>query len=574
MQGSPPSGGNQGRRRGGGDRPSPAPVANEAGLRALGQTIDARQHKRPSRRKRRLRRTLIVLGLVVVLITGVIVGYGWYLNHEVHRITVKGLAAGETQGSENGTENILLVGSTDRCALKKQYIGYGICSQGVNGINSDVVMILHLDPTTHSVSILSIPRDLFVPNARIQGANKIDAALFQGPTQLVAAIQEDFAIPIQHYVELNFDSFASVVNALGGINMYFPEPVYDAESDLDVTTVGCHHLNGFHALQVVRARHLVHKGPGVTSNNPADWTAEAQSDLARIRRDHEFLRVLATAVAKKGLSDPLTDRSLIAGVVPDLVVDSGFSAGHMINLVLTYHSVNVDQAPQLTLPVLEDTFGSYQYEGGNYGDIEFPDQPNDQSVVDSFLGITSSTDSMTGAPLPAPGKITVSVENGTGVTNQAATTSAALGALGFHMAELGDTPPVGQEAETVVYYGSKSAAVVAAAQEVANSISGSVTLGFNPSMVLGGAEVTVDTGTSFSVNPPTVATTTTTAPKKTTTPKKSKSPKGATTTTTTAAPTTTTPTTTASGFAPPTSADEALEPWDPRSCTASGGEGP
>jgi LCP family protein required for cell wall assembly len=541
-------------------------VANEAGLRALGQTIDATRRRRPSRRKRRLRRTLIVLGLVVVLIAGGVVGYGWYLNHLVHRITVRGLAAGETQGSESGTENILLVGSTDRCALKKQYIGYGICSQGVTGINSDVVMILHLNPTTHSVSILSIPRDLFVPNARIQGANKIDAALYQGPSQLVAAIQEDFAIPIQHYVELNFDSFASVVDALGGINMYFPEPVYDAESDLDVTTVGCHHLNGFHALQVVRARHLVHKGPGVTSNNPADWTPEAQSDFARIRRDHEFLRVLASAVAKKGLSNPLTDRSIITGVAPDLVVDSGFSAGHMINLVLTYHSVKIDQAPQLTLPVLEDTFGSYQYEGGNYGDIEFPVQPNDQSVVDSFLGITSSTNSMTGAPLPAPSQITVSVENGTGVTDQAATTSAALGALGFHMTKLGDTTPVGQEAETVVYYGSKSPAVAAAAQEVANSISGSVTLGFKPSMVLGGAEVTVDTGTNFSVNPPRAATTT---------PKKSKSPKGTTTTTTTtAAPTATTPTTTASGFAAPTRADEALEPWDPRSCTASGGEGP
>ncbi len=209
----------------------------------------------------------------------------------------------------------------------------------------------------------------------MEGANKIDAALYQGPTQLVAAIQEDFGIPIQHYVELNFDSFASVVDALGGINMYFPEPVYDAESDLDVKTVGCVHLNGFHALQVVRARHMVHKGPGVTSNNPANWTPEAQSDLARIRRDHEFLRVLATAVAKKGLSNPLTDRDIIAGVAPDLTVDSGLSATHMLNLVLTYHSVNVDAAPQLTLPVLEDTFGSYQYKGGDYGDIEFPTQP-------------------------------------------------------------------------------------------------------------------------------------------------------------------------------------------------------
>ncbi len=46
-----------------------------------------------------------------------------------------------------GTENILLVGSTDRCALKVQNAAYGLCSQGVNGVNSDVVMILHLDPT-------------------------------------------------------------------------------------------------------------------------------------------------------------------------------------------------------------------------------------------------------------------------------------------------------------------------------------------------------------------------------------------------------------------------------------------
>jgi len=422
------------------------------------------------------------------------------------------------------------------------------------------VMILHLNPTTHAVSILSIPRDLFVPNARTTGANKIDAALYQGPTQLVSAIQDDFGIPIQHYVELNFDSFASVVNALGGINMYFPEPVYDPESDLDVTTVGCHHLNGFHALQVVRARHMVHKGPGVTSNNPANWTPEAQSDLARIRRDHEFLRVLATAVAKKGLSNPLTDRDIITGVAPDLTVDNGLSVGHMLNLVLTYHSVNVNSAPQLTVPVLEDTFGSYQYEGGNYGDIEFPVQPNDQSVVNSFLGISTTTNSMTGEPLPEPDHVMVSVENGTGVTNQAATTSASLAALGFHMTELGDTTPVGQEAETVVYYGSKSPAVVAGAQLVARSMSGSVTLGYDPSRVLGGAEVTVDTGTDFSVNPPAVKAKTGT--------------KGKTTTTTTTAPSTTTTTSPSSGFAPPTSSNEALEPWDPRSCTASGGEGP
>ena len=68
-------------------------------------------------------------------------------------------------------------------------------------------MILHADPVHHRLALLSVPRDLFIPNARTTGANKIDAGLFQGLTQLVSAIEEDFGIPIQHFVELNFDSF-------------------------------------------------------------------------------------------------------------------------------------------------------------------------------------------------------------------------------------------------------------------------------------------------------------------------------------------------------------------------------
>ena len=141
------------------------------------------------------------------------------------------------------------------------------------------------------------------------------------------AIQEDFGIPIQHYVELNFDSFQGVVNALGGIKMYFPEPVFDAYSGLNVPTAGCHSLNGFQALEVVRARHLQYKGPGVKTNNHADWPQDPESDLSRIRRDHEFLRVLATAVAKRGLGNPITDNDLLGAVAPQLQVDSSFSLG-------------------------------------------------------------------------------------------------------------------------------------------------------------------------------------------------------------------------------------------------------
>ena len=213
-------------------------------------------HAAPKKRSRRRTAAWIggAIGLVIVLLVGAVAGYGWYLNHEIHRIDLKNLTSAPVRGEDAGTENILMIGSTDRCALKVQNPAFGICSQGVNGVNSDVVMILHLNPASHSVSILSIPRDLFVPNARKEGANKIDAALYEGPDQLIAAVEEDFGIPIQHFVELNFDSFMNVVNALGGIKMYFPEPVYDAYSGLNIQTTGCLALNGTQALQVVRAR--------------------------------------------------------------------------------------------------------------------------------------------------------------------------------------------------------------------------------------------------------------------------------------------------------------------------------
>jgi LCP family protein required for cell wall assembly len=499
------------------------------------------------------------VGILIVAIVGSIAGYGWYLNHEIDRVAVKGLTPEPTFGTEAGTENILMIGSTNRCALKVQNPAYGICSQGVNGINSDVTMILHLDPKTHALTILSIPRDLFVPNARAEGANKIDAALYEGPSQLVAAIQEDFGIPIQHYVELNFDTFANVVDALGGIKMYFPEPVYDAYSGLDVTTVGCHALNGVEALQVVRARHLQYDPPGLNTNNVADWPYDPNSDLARILRDHEFLRVLATAMAKKGLGNPLTDSSIISAVAPDLEVDSGFSATQMVSLVSQFHSVNANNAPQLSLPVLVDGNGTYMYEGAPYGDIEFPSLAQDRSTIDQFLGVNSDTDTMTGAPLPAPSKVTVQVLNGTGTADQAGQTASALQADGFTIAGTGDTASVAQQSETIVYYGSKSTSTIADAQAVLRTLSGAAIMSYNPSMASSNADVTVVTGTDFTIGSSSLADATTIA-----------GPSSAAVLT--VAPAISGASSTA-GLGAPTAANPPLQPWDPRSCTSSGGAG-
>jgi hypothetical protein len=113
-----------------------------------------------------------------------------------------------------------------------------------------------------------------------------------------------------------------------------------------------------------------------------------------------------------------------------------------------------------------------------------------------------------------------------------------------------------------VSYASKTPAHLAAAQAVADSLSGAVIMAMDPTQVKAGSQVTVVTGTDFSVNaPPATATTVPGAG---------------------AAPSSTTTTTSGSSgntgnsgaFQAPTPTVEALQPWDPRSCTASGGEGP
>jgi len=547
---------------------------------------------RGSRRRRRI--VLITLGTLVGVVVLIVVAGTAFLLYEssrIHRVDVKHLATVQSHGAQKDVENILLIGSTTRCGLKQQNTAFGLCDQGVTGVNSDVVMILHLDPDHHRASILSIPRDTFVPNAHPGGVNKIDAALGapDGPSQLIAAITEDFAIPIQHYVELNFDSFQGVVDALGGVKMYFPMPVYDQQSSLYVPSTGCQSLNGFQALAVVRARHLQYRPPTDEGVPRYDWPYDPQSDLSRIRRDHEFLRVMASAVARRGLGNFVTDLRLIDSLSGNLEVDSSFSALGMAHLVLDFHSIDPNSAPQYTLPVVE--YGQeYFYKGGDYGDVVFPVQPQDQEVVSQFLGTTTNEDA-SGHGLPSPGSFTLAVENGSGVYNRGTTTRAALEQLGYQVTSVTDTGEGAPVTETTILYSSPSG--LADALRLQDALSGLAVIGYDPGLFKGtgsgrstatnttidvgsalpasqSADVVLVTGSNFAVNPPANGSSSTTEPGSSSTTLEAPSHPGVGSTTTT----TPGPLANNSNLSAPSGATEALQPWDPRSCTTTGGEGP
>lgn len=196
-------------------------------------------------------------------------------------------------------------------------------------------------------------------------------------------------------------------------------------------------------------------------------------------------------------------------------------------------------------------------------------QPADQQTVNQFLGVSATTDTMNGGQLSPPGSVTVSVLNGTGTYDEGITTANSLQQLGFDVVGTGDTPAVATQSETLVTYDQMTPSDEAAAQAVADSLSGAVTLAYGPTD--NGTQVTVTTGSDFSVDapptipPPTPAFTTPGATSPVTTPVSS----------TTTPPSTTTTTEPPNGaFSAPTSAVAPLAPWGPRSCTASGGEGP
>ena len=124
--------------------------------------------------------------------------------------------------------------------------------------------------------------------------------------------------------------------------------------------------------------------------------------------------------------------------------------------------------------------------------------------------------------------------------------------VGFRTVGLGDTTPVGDVSETVVYYGSRSPTTEAAAERVARSMTGAVIMAYDPSQVTDGAQVTVVTGSQFTVDAP------------------SAPPSSASTAAPPTTPTTSDSATNSTNQAieSPSPANSNLQPWDPRACPA------
>jgi LCP family protein required for cell wall assembly len=450
---------------------------------------------------------------VGVLLVGACSVYG-YVNwrfDQIGRIALPSIFHAKAGGSNNPF-TVLVVGSDSRAALSapgdQQFQGSG--ANQVTGQRSDTIMLVRVDPKNARASILSVPRDLWVQIPGKTFKQRINTTFDAGPDLLIRAINEDLGIPVDHYVEVNFDSFRQVVNAVGGIKEYFPTPARDAYSLLNIPSAGCYSLNGNQALAFVRARHYeYHTSQG--------WIAEAESDLARIKRQQTFIRKMVSKAQSSGIADPLRLNGVIAAITTNLKLDSGFSRGELLSLAKRFRSINSSNLPSATLPTMQAVIA------GN--DVLLLKQPDAGQVIAQFLG-RSTAPRGAAAPVPTnvkPKDVRISVRNGSGRTREATTVAASLRQDGFDVISFGDADNHNYTT-TVLRY---ATGAVDKARYVASLVQGGSQVVADSTIT--GVDVELVTGQSYGgLTPP-----------------------GSTVTTRTAAPTTS-----AAPAAPPTTANE------------------
>jgi LCP family protein required for cell wall assembly len=312
------------------DRKTAVPDDRWEKLEALGRAV---QHNRPPagprvpldgvggrlpgparRRPRRLRRTLVI-GLVLLLVVALSgLAFGW---RYVNRVVTRGAQAVQNlvPTSAGRPTNILVVGSDSRAGLSKQDLQRA-ATRAVDGQRTDTIILVHVSPGRKKAVMVSIPRDLKV-DIPGHGQDKINAAYaFGGPDLLVKTVEDNLGVPVNHYAEIDFAGFLKVVDALGGVRLCNDtgHTLNDSFANLHMTP-GCHNMNGVQALAFVRARHI-------------------DSDFGRIGRQQQFLRALMSKISSKGNLLNLPKLARIANMVSQHVkTDNTLKTGEAISLL-------------------------------------------------------------------------------------------------------------------------------------------------------------------------------------------------------------------------------------------------
>ncbi len=312
----------------------------------------------PPRKKRRGLKVLLWLLLIAVFAVFGAIAFLVYTDSRIDKIPADELTSLQ---SVAGIRNVLIVGTDSRENLPDDFEGkFGDFS----GSRTDVIMVAHF--TGGRAQLLSLPRDLKVQIPG-HGTNKINAAfVFGGPDLLVQTVQDNFGIPINNYVEIDFLGFANVVDALGGVEMTFDNAARDAKSGLDVEA-GTQVLNGEQALAFARSRSYQELQGG-------SWVSVDGNDLGRTSRQQELLLTLFDQASSPGKAFNLP--GFVSTFAEQIRADEGLSVSVMVEIGRSVLGLQSSEIDTKTLPVRVSNEGGVSY--------VVPVEPAAAATIDAF----------------------------------------------------------------------------------------------------------------------------------------------------------------------------------------------
>lgn len=247
---------------------------------------------RPGHRARRSRGRLsplrtITLAALAIALSAVAGGFAYFIPAAATAIQATGQVVNipspsaasilvsplpsTTPVAPGGAFTVLLLGSDDDSKFSPDHV------------LTQSMILVRVIPATKQVTMLSIPRDLYV-----QGYGKIDGAYsYGGAGTAIAVVQQNFGVHIDDYIWVGLLGLIKVIDAIGGIDVVTSNPVMDDYYPQDIYSgnpygyqrvavlAGPQHLDGIHAMEYVRSRH-----------------SDLQSDFGRSKRQQQVLQAI------------------------------------------------------------------------------------------------------------------------------------------------------------------------------------------------------------------------------------------------------------------------------------------
>jgi LCP family protein required for cell wall assembly len=326
---------------------------------------------------RRWLRPRPILGTIAVLVALAVVGTVatyFYLNSQLTRQDILVSYAGRPAPG-SGT-NWLIAGSDSRQGLTAAQERKYVTGFDIGGARSDTIMILHIPSGGGRPLLISIPRDSYV-NIPGYGMDKINAAFdLGGPKLLAQTVQNATGLYINHFMDIGFGGFVSVVNDVGGVRMCLTAPLHDVSSGVDLKA-GCQTLSGGEALAYVRDRHSF-----------------ATQDLQREQDQRIFLKSLLSKMTSLSvILNPFRAFPAADGAVHTLTVDKGTSLYQLLEAGRAMRDPLTTTVPIATSTYITSNAGEAVLWNSQQAKELFTDLENGQPVPSSLISGSSQAPS-------------------------------------------------------------------------------------------------------------------------------------------------------------------------------------